>query len=305
MNTAQNAQPSTEDVKNTALPMADESAKVADPQTKQVAKSETDVLSTENSILKELLKKSQEQVKEMTEKNKSMLAPNQVESEIFNPVVWSQMKGMAETYKASGALPADMNASKIVMVMQAGYEMGMKPIEAIKSFYFVKGTINIFGSAVARRLRSHGWTIQYVDEPNKCTATVKKDDEEYTDTLTFEEAEKSKWTSSSQGLKPGWYDGVNRKLKLRYGVLSILIKTYLPEVLGSATDIVEVAQDMAPVIEGAFTEGEADGEAADERTLDTLKVMGKYSDDDIKQMNLTQGQAIAKIKELQTKGGKK
>lgn len=168
---------------------------------------------------------------------------NEVTS-FFNPKIWVQMQRMATAFKESGALPATDNMAMIMMKIQAGYEMGMKPLESVKAFYFVKGSLNIFGSAVIRRLREHGWTITYKDEPNKCTATIKKGDEEYTDSFTYEEAKRSGWANET---KPAWIDGINRRLKLRYGVASLLIKTYVPEVLGSATDIAEVAMDSTMV----------------------------------------------------------
>lgn len=173
-------------------------------------------------------------------------------TDIFNPVAWQQMKGMATAFAASGALPRDMNANKLVLLIQAGYEMGMKPVESIKSFYFVNGILTIFGAATIRRLREHGWRIQYQESDEKggsCTATVTKrhsadDIETYTDTFTYEDAEKSGWT---KGTKPGWLLGANRKNKLRYGVISKIIKTYIPEVLGSAVDISEIAEDATVV----------------------------------------------------------
>jgi hypothetical protein len=39
---------------------------------------------------------------------------------------------------------------------------------------------------------------------------------------------------------------MNRKLKLRYGVLNMIAKTYLPEVLGSVRGIVEIEEDFTP-----------------------------------------------------------
>lgn len=173
-------------------------------------------------------------------------------TDIFNPVAWQQMKGMATAFAASGALPRDMNANKLVLLIQAGYEMGMKPVESIKSFYFVNGILTIFGAATIRRLREHGWRIQYQESDENggsCTATVTKrhsadDIETYTDTFTYEDAEKSGWT---KGTKPGWLLGANRKNKLRYGVISKIIKTYIPEVLGSAVDISEIAEDATVV----------------------------------------------------------
>ncbi len=200
----------------------------------------------------------------------------EIKTSYFDPVVWKQMKGMAESFRASGALPQEDNTARLLMKIQAGYEMGMKPIESIKSFYFVKGTINIFGAAVIRRLREHGWTIEYKDEPNKCTATITKGAEKHKDTFTFEEAEKSGWTKGLNGLKPGWYEGANRKLKLRYGVTSLLVKTYVPEVLGSAVDIAEVAMDTVPVIEGSKTVSQLPngGDPADEQQIKTIKQLG-------------------------------
>lgn len=172
----------------------------------------------------------------------------------FNPQVWAQMKDMSQTFFTSHAIPSYIsNAPQLTMILQAGYEMGMKPVEAMKSLYIVNGNINLWGSAIIRRLREHGWRIQYEMKTEKggtCVATVTKGDEKYTETMSFESAELSGYTKSKEGsLKVGWKAGVNRNLKLRYGVISMIVKTYIPEVLGSASDIVEVAEDR-PIEEG-------------------------------------------------------
>jgi hypothetical protein len=191
-------------------------------------------------------------VQNQTQESKAMITPkaSQIRTDFFDPIIWTQMNGMAARFIESGALSQSENTGTLIMKMQAGREMGMGPIESIKSFYFVKGIINIFGVATTRRLREHGWMLDFVDRPNSCTATITKGTEKYSDTLTYEDAQKSGWTHVNGSLKPGWLEGANRKLKLRYGTLSLLIKTYVPEVLGSATDIAEVADDMAPVISG-------------------------------------------------------
>lgn len=209
------------------------------------------------------------------------ISPKDITTKYFDPVIWNQMRGMAETFKASGALPPEENAMKLIMKMQAGYEMGMSPIESIKSFYFVNGAINIFGSAVIRRLREHGWSIEYDEtKPNACTATVTKGEESYSDTFKYEDAEKSGWT---YGNKPGWKEGANRINKLRYGVISKIIKTRIPEVLGSAVDIAEIAEDyhtvedrysaqIAPIIE-------EQSQPATPAQLETYKAMGGILED--------------------------
>lgn len=220
---------------------------------------------------------------EMVKANPYTVNANEIKTDFFDPVVWTQMKGMAATFVKSGALPESDNTETVIMKLQAGREMGMTPIESIKSFYFVKGSINIFGAAVMRRLREHGWSISYKDETNKCTVTVKKGDVTYSDSLTFEDAEKSGWTMDKyKNLKPGWLDGVNRRLKLRYGATSMLIKTYIPEVLGNAVDIAEVAMDAMPVYE-AYEVGNKDKKVpniedgdseATKQQIDTIKAMG-------------------------------
>jgi hypothetical protein len=221
-------------------------------------------------------KGKQQEVVQKSPKNNYQVDVREVRTNYFDPIVWQQMKGMAEVFKASGALGKDENASTLVMKIQAGYEMGMKPIESIKSFYFVNGLLSIFGAATVRRLREHGWNIQYKEEKNKCTAIIRKGEESFTDTLTFEEAQQSNWTSVYGKLKPGWYEGANRKMKLRYGVTSMLIKTYVPEVLGSAVDITEVAIDTVPIISGENTKLEIAGEnePVNEDQIETLKSLG-------------------------------
>ena len=169
-----------------------------------------------------------------------------VTTDFMNPVVWTQMKGMAQTFFESKAIPAAIkNVPQLMMVLQAGLEMGMPPVEAMGSFYSVNGTLNLWGKALVKRLRAHGYTIQYKDEDPgvKVTAVVKRGEEEYSETYTFDMAEKSGYTKSNGSYKVGWMPGVNRILKLRYGALNLSMKTYIPDVLGSTNGIVEVEED--------------------------------------------------------------
>jgi hypothetical protein len=182
------------------------------------------------------------------------------QTSVLNPVEYEQMKMLANDFIKSGSVPKSFeNASQILMALQSGREMGMTPVESMQSLYIVNGMLNIWGKAVPRRLREHGYQLNYTEEsPESCTVVVKNQDgtEMYTETLTFREAQDSGYTTDSNGrLKIGWRLGVNRKLKLRYGALSILIKTYLPEVLGSTANIVEVAQDYDPEAEQIKVDG--------------------------------------------------
>lgn len=163
----------------------------------------------------------------------------------LDPNVYVQLKALAQDFIRSKAIPSVWQTAEQVLVgLQTGAEMGMKPMEAMNSLYPVNGAINVWGKATTRRLKEHGWSIKYSNESQEaCTATVSRNGEEYTETYTFAEAELSGYTKDSRGLKVGWRPGMNRKKKLRYGVLSLIISTEIPEVLGSAMGIVEVSDD--------------------------------------------------------------
>lgn len=175
----------------------------------------------------------------------------------LNPVRWEQMEKLAQSLVQSKAFPKSIqNAAQALVVMQAGVEMGLKPMEAINGLSIINGVVSPWGKTTVKLLRNHGWKIEYkatTERGGGMTATVTKDDESYTDTLYYDNAVKSKWTHSykdgKQILKVGWYEGANREMKLRYGVLSKIIKTYIPEVLGSLGDIAEVAEDYVIVEE--------------------------------------------------------
>jgi len=163
----------------------------------------------------------------------------------FNPIAYGQMKQLAIDLIAGGATSDDAKTpEQLVVKLQAGFELGMTPVESLNSLYIVSGRVTIWGSALIKRLRTFGWSVSYQDEtPEQCTITVRKGDEFIEDTFYFKDAQESGYTSSQNGLKIGWKLGQNRKLKLRYGAASQLIKTYLPEVLGSISGVKEVDED--------------------------------------------------------------
>lgn len=186
------------------------------------------------------------------ERPKTAITIRDTETTSFlDPNLYVQMKVLANDFIASRAIPSVWETPQQVLVgLQTGVEMGMKPMEAMNSLYPVNGAINVWGKATTRRLTEHGWKIQYSDESQEsCTATVSRGDESYTETFTFADAEASGYTkqknkySGQMELKIGWKPGMNRRKKLRYGVLSLIISTYIPEVLGSAVGIVEVSDD--------------------------------------------------------------
>ena len=178
-------------------------------------------------------------------KSRSMTIVDTGETSVLNPIVYVQMKQLAADFVKSGAMPKCWDTPEAILVgLQTGIEMGMKPMEAMNSLYFVSGHINLWGKATIRRFKEHGWSISYTESDGVCEATVQKGSEKYTEKYTFSEAEQSGYTKDGSGrLKVGWQLGINRRVKLRYGALSIIAKTYVPEILGAAEGIAEVDTD--------------------------------------------------------------
>ncbi len=188
----------------------------------------------------------------LTQKDKRdiNMAVRTEETRIMNPVEYEQIRIVSRDLVASEAIPACFqNVEQVMMALRHGFELGLTQVQALQSLYIVHGDLKLWGSAVPRQLRNNGWAFSFSDEsPNGCTVTVKtrgRDEtdplyEEYTDTFTFQEAVDSGYTKDNKGqLKVGWRLGMNRKKKLRYGALGLIVSTYIPDALGAAVGIVE------------------------------------------------------------------
>lgn len=169
-------------------------------------------------------------------------------TDVMDPVAYAQMKQIAADLAASKSLPQTFqNSAQVQMAIMAGKEMGMTTMESLNDLYFVGGKLQIYGKATPAALRRAGWQIRKFEETeDSCTATIynRNTEEEITDTFTMKDAELSGFTKDSRGnLKLGWRAGANRKRKLRYAVLSQIIHTYVPEVLGSVAGIGDYSED--------------------------------------------------------------
>jgi hypothetical protein len=167
---------------------------------------------------------------------------------LLNPEIYVQMKILAQDFINSKAIPSCwQSASQVLVGLQTGLEMGMKPMESMNSLYVVNGAVNIWGKAVTKRLRLHGYQIKYTNEtPEEVTATLTKDKEKYSFTFKYADAVASGYTEDNSGReKIGWKAGQNRLLKLRYGALSALLKTEVPEVLDGVNGVAEIENDFS------------------------------------------------------------
>ena len=224
---------------------------------------------------------------------------------VMNPIEYAQVMLVSSNLIAGRAIPQGFQTKEqVFMAIMAGKEMGMGMIESLNSLYFVNGKINLYGAGLVARFRAAGWDIEYEDESDtKCTAvvsrTTKQGTEEVKATFLFEDAEKSGYTKARDGkLKFGWYLGMNRKLKLRYGALNLVAKTYLPEVMGAVRGIVEIEEDATP--NGIINVPQDDHPA----TSNQIEMIKKLNPDaDLEGTQMTKSEAAVMISELSA-GGK-
>ena len=147
--------------------------------------------------------------------------------EFMNPVALQQIDAMATKFVDSKALPSTIqNGSQLAMVLMAGYEAGMRPMESINAYYIVNGKITIWGSAVIQQLRKAGWAISWGESTDKlATVTITNKKEKCTETYTIEDAAKAGLTSRDTWKKYA-------KSMLRHKAIAQAVRFTCPEVLG-------------------------------------------------------------------------
>ena len=170
-------------------------------------------------------------------------------TDYMNPTIWKQMSSMADTFVKSNAIPSYLkNTAQVMVVLQTGHEMGLKPMEAINDLYIVKGSVNLWGKGLVKAFRRHGYEIEFPQETDTAVEVNVKQDGRIVamETYRYEDAVESGYTTNNDGSeKFGWKKGLNRRLKLRYGALALVAKTRLPEVLGSIDGVAELTIDSS------------------------------------------------------------
>jgi len=73
-----------------------------------------------------------------------------------------QMK-MAQRFIDSKAFKA-VNPEQAYVMIKAGAEMGMKPVEAMQALYCVNGSVKIYGDKMVSRITKAGYKLEYLKE---------------------------------------------------------------------------------------------------------------------------------------------
>lgn len=182
----------------------------------------------------------------------------------LNPVIVNNQFVLANVYFKSQCFTKDCsNVEQVFIKMQAGRELGLRPLESMHDLCLIHGNIAFWGAGLVKRFRVFGWRIEYKDEvstfdykstrgqkkkteyathspdwrpevgvpagDDKVTVVVSKDDETYEYTVTLAEVE----ALGSNAVN------IDRKAKLRYHGLARIARHHIPEVLGPINYVAE------------------------------------------------------------------
>jgi|TARA_Y100000310_G_scaffold84459_1_gene81320 hypothetical protein len=105
-----------------------------------------------------------------------------VKNLFFDKGAWQTMELMCQKFAQSGALPSTINnASKAIVVVQTGLEMGLAPMQSINSLYLINGRVGVEGKVYLQKMMEAGVQIEWHERTDeKASATFKyKDRPEY------------------------------------------------------------------------------------------------------------------------------
>ncbi len=90
----------------------------------------------------------------------------------INPEEWKLILSMSEVFWKAGAIPQSFkNSYQVAMALQAGAEVGLKPVFSLNSISFINGRASIYGEAAIALIISKGHKIKW-GACNEFEATV-------------------------------------------------------------------------------------------------------------------------------------
>ena len=150
----------------------------------------------------------------------------------------------------SGLLPKNVNTpQKVLILMQKGKEMGLKPLEAVQSIYIVDNKPALASQLMLSLLYKSGVLadIKIVDEKDKCMVTMtRKNMSPYTTSFSLEDAKRANLL-----YKDNWKKYPDKMLRSR--AISACARVVAPDVIAGLYTIDEVEgqgdieQDIAAI----------------------------------------------------------
>ena len=134
---------------------------------------------------------------------------------------------MAERFIASKAFKA-VNAEQAYVIIKAGSEMGMKPVESMQALYCVNGAIKPYGDKMLAFIVKAGYKVEYLEETEK-SVKVKVTNKE-----GFEAVEIVR--DDDQIIKTSKAAGFAKKNKMRFHGVRMIASFHIPHLFGSVQD---------------------------------------------------------------------
>ena len=135
---------------------------------------------------------------------------------------------LAKTFIAAGAFKVK-TAEEAYVIMAAGKEMGLKPIESMMALYIVKGSVRYYGDKMIGKLTQLGFKITYTNESkNGVTVTVGHPDSEFIYQEQVRSDEDILMKSEAMKFAP--------KNKMRFHGVRMVASFYLPHLFMSVSD---------------------------------------------------------------------
>lgn len=167
--------------------------------------------------------------------------------EFMNPKRWQVMKAMSDTFVSSGAIPASIkNAAQMMMVMQAGYEAGMQPLESLNAFYIVNGKLTMYGDAVISQIIRAGHSISWGTTSSifaEVTITRGDNGEKMTGRFTIEDAKSKGLLTTAQGNESVFWKKYPENM-LKFKALGQIAKFIVPDALRGVSIKEVIEADM-------------------------------------------------------------
>lgn len=169
----------------------------------------------------------------------------------INPVTWQYMELMANKFIVSKALPKGIeNTGQLIMILQAGMERGMKPMESISSFYIVNGKVTLYGEMAIAKVIEAGHSVEWGEcNDETATVTITRGDtgKSMTASFTMKEAIAKGLTVTRYGEKKEPWAKFPGNM-LRFKAFSLCAKFHVPDALRNTP----IKEDL----EGGFEEAD-------------------------------------------------
>ncbi len=159
------------------------------------------------------------------------------------PEVFRELQQWGKLAKDANIIPAGTNIPQAMVIVQAGREMGLQPLQSLRSMNFIKGRLTMsvqLQLAMATKggvTKPEGWLKE---KPGECTVTLERDGASITCTYTMDDARKAGLVKED-----GAYDKYAKQM-LRWRAIGDALRLIAPDlVLGLLSP--EEAESIEPI----------------------------------------------------------